>query len=294
MNTDKRPQYIWIFALLANVSMYLLLVIEAMDFEYSGLELFLVPITNYWNLAYMVLSVGVSIVPTLLSGFQTNWSRYLGYGVPIFVVLYSFWHGTTCEGKFCSLIDMPIGIAGIMFGIFYALGVSLRRRNEKIILLLVMIESLLLLGGMIFIAYRYQANSEAEAGIVSLQEVETPADAAIICESIPIDSERSSDCWVAAVRRFPDLDICAWSNEPDAKDECLFYQGIVYRENLEFGCEDEDSQLSYNKKDDPVEIARLLQCWSEKSKIYSELDICAWTYEWNDDRCYEFLGTVPQ
>jgi hypothetical protein len=294
VDTDRRPQYIWLFAILANVPMYLFIVIEVMDFGNFGMDAFLYPLIHGQNLIFLLISMVVSLVPTYLSGVQATWSRYVGFGFPALIILYSVWHFSTCEGKFCNMIDIPFGIAGSLFGLFYALAVSLRKRSEKIVVSILTIEILLLMGGLAYAMNGSHSNSESQTKVDTVSEVASPEDAAKLCDSIPLDSEYRGDCWVEATHRYPNTDMCAWSTVPEDKEECLFYQGIVYRENLEFGCEHKDSQISYNLKDTPDEITRLRTCWSDKSSIYTELDLCVWAYEWNKDRCYEFLDTVPQ
>ncbi len=297
---SKKTFYIWLFAILANVGTYLTIVNESITNGHFGTDAFFSPIINSGNLTFLGISLFISIIPTLLSGLNFKWRNYIGYGIPIIIILYSVWHFYTCTGKFCNIVDIPIAIGGFIFAVFYALGVYLRKWNGKIILSLLWIEIILLVGGFAFIIYHSQLNSESKAKISALQEesqdVTTPIEIGKTCDSIPVKPYDSynSDCWQRAMKLYPNTDVCSWSKEANSKNQCLFYQGLLYRENLEYGCEDKDSQTSYNKKDDPSENTRLLQCWADKAKIYPELNICQWTYEWNREKCTAYFKTTSQ
>ena len=300
MDTDKRPSYIWFFAILANFGTYLAIVRESIGNGSFGANTILSSVTNNESLALIGISLFISIIPTLLSGLDFKWRSHLGYGIPILVILYSVWHYYTCLGKFCNLIDIPIGFWGLIFALFYALGTYLRKWNKKVVLSLLWIEVILLVGTIVFIGYQSHLNAVSSAKLSSLQEesqkATSPVEIGRTCDSIPDDPHNGflDACWQRAMAMYPNIDVCSWSREANSKNKCLFYQGLRYSENREYGCEDKDSQTSYSKKDDSAENSRLLQCWSEKAKIYPELNICQWTYEWNRDRCTSFLKTISR
>ena len=229
MNTDKRPFYIWLFVILANVGTYLAIVGSQVGWGHFGTDAFFSPISNIDNLIIIGITLSLTIIPIFLSRTSFKWRNHIGYGIPVLIILYSVWNFYTCNGKFCNLIDIPIAIGGIIFAVFYALGVYLKVWNQKIILSLLLIEVILLIGGFAFIVYNSQLNSESNAKVLSLQEeskkAETPFEIMKICDSIPNSAYNSykRDCWEKMVTLYPNVDLCSWSKEANLKNTCLFY-----------------------------------------------------------------------
>ena len=187
--------------------------------------------------------------------------------------------------------------AGI-FIVFFTLGIYLRKWSAKISIVLLTIEIIILIGTLIFAIYTSHVNAVSSSKLSALQEeslkATTPEDFGRVCDSSPSGPSNPlrGECWQRAIALYPNTDVCAWSKDPSSKQQCIFYEGLHYRENLEYGCEDRDSLTSHKKKDDPIENARLLQCWTNKSKIYPELNICQYTYEWNQAKCNAFFKTT--
>jgi len=300
MNQDKRKLYIWLFAILANVGTYIAIVIETINGGHFGVDAFIKSITTGESLALLGISLLISVVPIWLSGLNFRGRNYIGYGIPILVIIYSIWHYYTCNGKFCNLVDIPIIFSAIIFIVFFTLDIYLRRWSVKISIVLLCIEMVLLLGGITFAIYTSHTNAVSNAQLSLLQQeslkATTPDEIGKTCDSFP-DSPNNSlrgECWQRAMTLYPNTDVCSWSKEPSSKTQCIFYQGLRYRENLEYGCEEKDSLTSYKKKDDPTENSRLLQCWAERAKIYPELNLCQYTYEWNQGKCNAFFKTTSR
>ena len=286
MDTNKRPFYIWLVVILANVIVYLTIVMIIVRDGHSGASAFLFPVTDSTSRMLLGFSVLISIIPTRLSRLNLKWGNYLGYGLPILMLLYSVWHYNTCNGKFCNLLDIPIGTGALIFALFYTLG-----RNDKIAQSLLWIEWLILIGSMLLIGYHLNLNTESNAWNSA-----TPVEIGKTCDSLPggNTSILRQECWIRAMATYPNTEVCAWSKEKYSKIECLHLEEDRYRGNLIYGCEDEDTLVSYKKKDDPIEKARLFQCWDSKAKIYPMLDICGLSYDWNKDKCNTHFKSVSQ
>jgi hypothetical protein len=299
MNIDKRPFYIWLAVILANVGTYFTAVIgEVYD---SGAPVFSAlsgVVSGY--LPVFGISIFVSIIPVWLSGSKFKWRNRLGFGIPILLLLpipYLVWHMITCTGKFCNLGDVMLiyvlGISVILFAIFYTAGKYLRVWNSKVVISIVWVEVIILVGAVAFLGYYLQADSKIAALEQQSQNATEPSQIGQTCDALP-DGDRQGTCWQKAFKLYPNVDVCSWSKDAKSKSSCLFYEGLHYRETLEFGCEEHDSLASYKKKDDPSENSRLLQCWADKAKIYPELDICQWTREWNKPKCTAYFKTISR
>ena len=294
---DKRPFYIWLIVILANIGTYLTVVImEVYDGGASVLNALFGVIPGY--LPILGISVFVSVIPVWLSGSKLKWRNRFGFGIPIlllFPIPYLVWHMNTCTGKFCGLGDMiliyVLGLSAILFAIFYAIGIFFRKWNAKVALSLVCIESLLIIGAIISLGYF----SHLDSSLTSIETGNTTDlnSMAETCDSLP--NSKIGDCWMAVIKANPRVDVCSLAKQENSKHSCVFYMGILYRDTNN-NCEGTDYTSSYSKKDDPVEYARLTSCWADKAKIYPGLDICSslWTLEWNREKCTAFFKTLPQ
>ncbi len=300
MEIDKRPFYVWLIVILANVGTYLTIVImEVYDSGVTVINTLFVPITSEFSII-IGISLFVSIIPIWFSGSSLKWLNRLGYGIPVLLLLplpYFVYDYYTCTGKFCELgplvLGWAFGLSAIIFAIFYLIGVYFRKWNVKVTLSLVWIEAILLVGAILFLGYYLYFDLKLASLQQESQETTTPNEIAKTCDSLP-DHSRRSTCWNKAIKLYQGVDVCALSKETNYKNDCLRTLGLIYRENREYGCEDQDPQTSGSKKDDPAENARLIQCWQDKAKIYPEFNICQWTYEWNRDKCTDFFKTISR
>jgi len=297
METDKRPLYIWLMVISANIAVGLKFIINQIsNRDYSVLEI----ITNSQFLTDMCILLAISIIPILISKSNLKFKNHLGYSIPLLVLAWSVFDYFTCHGKFCQFRGILFGGVALIFALFYAMGVYLARWNTKIVISLLLIESVLVVGALGFLGYQLHLNAVSKDKLSSLQEeaqkATSPVEIGKTCDSIPDDPYNGflDECWKRAMTMYPNVDVCSWSKETNSKNKCLFYEGLRYRENLQYGCEDNDSLTSYKKKDDPSESVRLIQCWTDKTKIYPELNICQWTYEWNRDKCTAFFKTISR
>ena len=295
---DRRPQYIWIFVILANIGAYLAIVRYEIGYGYYGIKPWISSVTE-GRIADIGLSLFISILPVLLSGLNFKWCAYLGYGMPLTIIIFSVYHFFNCSGKFCNVGDVPLIIVSVIFAVFFTLGLYLRKWNTKIVVVLLWIEIILLIGFTMSNVYSSHLNAVSIIKLNSLQkEVQNgtdPVEIARICDSAPGGSSSRNpfkrECWRRVIALYPNVDVCAWSKEENSKETCLLYEGYL-NEHI---CEGKDHQVSYLKKDDQAENERLAQCWRERVKIYPELNICQWTYEWNQQKCANSLKTIsPQ
>lgn len=297
-STDKRPFYLWLGVILANVGTYL--IITTMEVYNSGTSFVIAlfrPITTSYSILIGV-SLFVSIIPIWLSGTKFKRRNYFGFGIPVLLLLpipYFIWHNFNCTGKFCNLLDIfmvyALGLMALIFVIFYLIGIYFRKWNIKVILSLICIEVIVLIGTSIFLGYYVHLNSSLE--LLKTSERTESTKSTQLCDSFPASGPQIGDCWMQVIKANPSVDVCSLSKKEYSRQSCLFYMGILYRDTN--GCEG-DSQLSYNKKDGPTETARLEQCWANKAKIYPGLNICSslWTYEWNREKCSAFFKTLSQ
>lgn len=297
-STDKRPFHLWLGVILANIGTYLtIMIMEVYDSGASFSNALLAPITTNF-LIIIALSLFVSLIPVWLSGTKFKRRNYFGFGIPIILLLpipYFIWHAYTCTGKFCNLFDMVavqiLVLLAVIFALIYLIGIFFRKWNVKFSLSLVWLESILLIGAIIFLGYYVHLNSSLESLKTSGETESTKSTQ--LCDSFPASGPQIGDCWMQVIKANPSVDVCSLAEKEYSKQSCLFYMGILYRDTN--GCEG-DSQLSYNKKDDPIENARLEQCWADKAKIYPGLNICSglWTLEWNREKCSAFFKTLSQ
>lgn len=232
---DRRPFYIWLIAILANIGTYLTVVImEVYDGGASVFDALVGIVPGY--LPMFGISVFVSIIPVWLSGSKLKWRNRFGFGIPILLLLpipYFVWHMNTCTGKFCDLGDAILinllVISAILFTIFYAIGIFFRKWNAKVALSLVCIESILLIGAALFLGY-YLRFDLSLASVKTSREMNSVA-IAKICNSLP-DYSRRTSCWKEAVRMNPNINVCSWA-KTEVSVECSDFLKILSRDKAE-------------------------------------------------------------
>ena len=154
MTKDRRSLYVWILVIIANISFYIVLLSRFFVYEYANLTLkeAFVYAFDQMSLTIVAFSLAISAIPALISQFNFKGRSVLGYGIPTIVILYSIIHYYTCTGKLCNIADVPLGIGGFIFGVFYVLGIYLRKIDEKFSKILIAIEIVIALA---FLLYTY-------------------------------------------------------------------------------------------------------------------------------------------
>ncbi|MCK5027265.1 MAG: hypothetical protein KAS07_02505 [Candidatus Pacebacteria bacterium] len=145
---DKRPFYIWMVVLLVNVGVLVFIIlINIGNNEFFGI----------CNLIPIGVFLVLTIVPVLISRSNSKLKNYFGYGIPIFLSMpipYFIYDYYTCTGKFCESGPFIFGclccILAVVFALFYAMGIYVRKWNAKFALFLMGIAAFLLIGVFIF------------------------------------------------------------------------------------------------------------------------------------------------
>ncbi len=293
MEANKKPLYTLLFAVLANIGTYLL-ILNTQNTQggimYSDLYLML---PGGDLSAKMGASILLTIIPTVLSGLKFKGRGVLGIGIPIIMVIIGIINANTCQGKFCELASIPIFLGALIFTIFYAIGLYLRKSEVKVAKTLLGIEILLLMTGVLsLVNYSFNTSNlqnKTNSLIEESLKSSTPLEIAKVCDYIyenEVPGFPYMDCWEKAMFQYPDVDVCAFS-ETYSKDLCLIAEGKRYRENPEYGCEEQTTNLNQD--------AKILECWIEKSQTYSPRNICEWTiYSENQKKCFDYFKITPE
>jgi hypothetical protein len=101
----------------------------------------------------LFVSIILSIIAVLLAKLTFKWKNYIGYGLPIIVLLLAavyYYSGTRpCSGMLCGLNDMLmalfLGMPAFVFLIFFIISTYFRKWNSKIVLILFLILSFIIL-----------------------------------------------------------------------------------------------------------------------------------------------------
>lgn len=300
MNTDKRPFYIWIFVILANVIAYMLMIKQALSVGEFGLSVLASPLKEAGPIVITV-AILLQVVPILLSRFQSKRFFHLGYILAIVTIIICVWSINTCSGWFCGIFQLMIIVIVAIFALTYYVSHYLRKSNVKIVSSLIIFEAILILCSVVFFSYYSQLNSEAKAKILLVQEksekASTPAEIAEACDEMAFYKYGNyvHYCWKRATEMYPLLNLCNALKEPRSKSYCLRSQETYFVENYRYSCEDGGYEVNYLKKDDLNETARLVQCWEAKREMYPELNICKWAvYDWNIQRCIDYFSNTSQ
>ena len=143
METDKRPFYIWMAVLLANITAAAIIVLSSHSFSLSSLSSGLLPLGVF---------LFMSAVPVLIAGSKSSLKNIFGYGIPLLLLSplpYFIWHYYNCTGKFCNLLDAlaiwVLGLSAAIFVFFYVVGVYFRKWNVNFVLCLISVELFLLI-----------------------------------------------------------------------------------------------------------------------------------------------------
>ncbi len=170
MTQDVRKIYVWLFTILANLGVYIALVVNGiLNGKYSGVSAFIEPISA--NLMLLAISLLVSVVPVWLSGLNFRFKDHIGYGIPFLVFIYGVWDFSTCVGELvCIPTFIPIVFLAIISIVFLNLDFNLRKWPEKISIILICIEIAIILGGITFAIHTSRTAPVADAQLPSLEQ----------------------------------------------------------------------------------------------------------------------------
>ena len=152
MEIDRRPAYVWLVVLFANLGTLLaIFLFNIVDRN---------PIFEIWNLVPLCISLVLTIVPVLISKTSSPIKNRFGYGIPAvssLPLLYFIYDYYTCTGKLCQLGPFILGwglfIAVSVFALFYAMGIYAAKWNIKFVVSLLGIEVVLLIGSALYFGY---------------------------------------------------------------------------------------------------------------------------------------------
>lgn len=147
MEIDKRPFYVWIVVLLANVGTVLAIILFNISDQNSLFET--------WNLIALGISLFISVVPVLISRSNGRLKNRFGYGIPVLLLLplpYFIYDYYTCTGKLCGIgsfiLGWAFGLSAVIFAIFYTIGIHSKKWSSKSVLFLSLIIPILIVGGL--------------------------------------------------------------------------------------------------------------------------------------------------
>ena len=145
MEPDKRPFYLWIVILLANIGTLIFVASKSWSRPVFDLGDVL------WGFMQIGISLSLSLVPVLIAKSQNKWKHYFGYGIPLLMLLtlpYFVYDYFTCTGKFCELFGMIFGAAfiaaAIIFTLFYTIGIQAQKRPLGFVLFVLYTEIIIL------------------------------------------------------------------------------------------------------------------------------------------------------
>lgn len=286
MEKDKRPFYIWLIVILANIGTYFVITImEIYDSDSSVFTALLAPVQGDY-LKLMGISMFVSILPVWISQSNIVHKKRLVFGILTLLLLpipFIVFYAVTCNESLCGLIIILafiLGLMALLFSLFYAIGIYFVKWNVKFAISLLWIESVLLSGAIVFFGYSfYQDLSLSSPSVATCDEVR---------------ESRMGECWTAVIKANPTVNVCSFAKKENSKKTCLSsYEDLSYRDidDCEYDL-DTDMGAAYRQTKDPIEYAKLTACWADKAKKYPEIDICGWSKPFNAKECVDFFKTI--
>jgi len=140
MKIDKRPFYIWVVVLLANIGTVLGILLFFIYHPAWDLS----ELLNSWTYIILGISLFITIVPVLFSKSNGKWKNHFGYGIPVLLFLTLSY--LVDDDWFGFMYIYLYGLSAIIFALFYTMGVYVRKWNVKFVLNLIWIEVIFLVG----------------------------------------------------------------------------------------------------------------------------------------------------
>ncbi len=305
-DVDRRPLYIWLIVLVTDIGLWLsssvskvyhATLAEVGDLTSDSVSGILSTYLLGFSALLLVISVFASVIPVLLSGSKLGRRAWLAFGIPSLLLLpipYLTWHMYNCTGKFCDTLDQALififGISAVLFTIFYLIGKFFRKWNAKVALVFLCLESVFLVGAVVFLAYFAYFDFSLASFIAG--EKKDSVKAAQFCDSLP--DSRKGNCWYEVVRSNPGIDVCSWSKSTIGREACTYTRKINYRGSEP--CESIESP-KYPKATEEERLAldsKEADCWKDKARIYPGLDVCNVNASENHEKCRALFKTPPQ
>ncbi len=231
----------------------------------------------------------ISLVPVVFSKLHLKW---LGWGVPVVSVVYGFINASTCSGWFCGIMPMIIIASSFVFLAFYLLGVYLAKWNPKVVVSLLVLQTITILFGVGFFIYLITINSSFEKKILNNNNGDV-ANAFQICESAPALGRKAScvdETWAKVINQNPNKDVCSWSDK--YKQNCIDQMADVYLSKDK--CEDfgnsYDKETGYSNREE--NYSSMKTCWIEMSQKYPSINICDATYGYQSKDANQCSGVL--
>lgn len=282
MEKDKRPFYIWLIAILANVGVYLTLVLLQFtdDSLPSVLDALLLKDT-YLKTRYLLplgISLAVSVLPIGISTLNHTYKSLIAFGVmALFLVPIPFiiLDANTCHESLCQmivlLIPILIGLV-VIFGIFYTIGIFFRKQSARFAISALWIESMIIAGVFLFVGYQIHLNTL----VVSFEDMK-PVEIAKVCDRFTDDS-RGMDCWRKAIKAHPETNMCLLSK--NTRPQFLCFNVLS---NQSFSRCGGIETLGYE---------RVTECWRGFAEKYPGVDFCQWEGTSSKKTCMDFFKTL--
>jgi hypothetical protein len=220
METDKRSTYVLVIVILANIVAFFGTALYQIYDQGLTFSLFLKNIVDGFNISLFVggISLFISLIPALIVNSNFRNKNLLGFGIPILVILYATIHFFTCEGKWCNLIDIPIGFGGLIFVLFFGLNILVLRWSKKFSLSIIWIQTAIIFCSIVLVSFNFY-HSDFKLNKAFNDESISDQSAVSICEEI---KDHKWNCWNKLVEiRQPETNICVFANE--ANYQSCFY-----------------------------------------------------------------------
>lgn len=229
MENDKRSIYVWIIALLAIIAAFL--GYFAYNLQTSGQT-----VVSYFNLitvspsfplnileVFFLLSLVLPFVLAFIANSNFQKKNLLGFGIPILIILYATIHFFTCSGKWCNIIDIPIGLSGLVFALLFGLYILVLRSSTKFSLSVIGIQVVIIFCSIAVILINY--NSDIKLTKDLGDKLVDDQTAVSVCENIK-DYKEAVTCWHQLVQiRQPKTNVCYFATV-DNYSTCYF-EGIM-------------------------------------------------------------------
>lgn len=232
MNNQKGFSKIWIVVVLANIGVYLaLIMVEVYGARASAFSALFAPITDIQSIITLCTSFFGSVIPVWLSGSRIERRDQFGFGIPILLLLPTIFFTWilfySCDGYGCvgaAAIAYTLGLFSACFFFFYTVSFFLRKGNTSIALFLIFAELVFLVGATLFLGY-YGREDLSLASLESGKKI----DFAKIDEMCSRGAKRKSEdnCWMAVLKGNPGVDVCSWAKKESSKQICQLNRMIL-------------------------------------------------------------------
>jgi len=225
MEIDKRPVHVWIVAALLSITAVAGTLLNLFSNSRKSFSETFGSLTGDlgWPMIIVGLYLFLSFIPALIANSKLQKRIWLGFGIPVLVIIPSAIHSFTCSGKFCNFIDIPIIFSSLVFALLYGFYRLILRWNVKFSRSIVCIEVLAICFSIVSIFMLYYSDTKMEktfaGGTVGDQS------AVSICENIK-EYDKSVNCWSQLVKiRQPVTNICTLASTGGYYSSC--FDGIM-------------------------------------------------------------------